>query len=162
MGKAKKPAGKDWSMEWRRSGGERIRQSRVIFHTDFACRSLICFVESSVHEGGRVKDEENKIVCSSSTLPSFSSAIRPPMELVHPICQSLSFSLCYSTESILNVTLSLANVSTASLFNSLVRPNLFPPSFSLFLPISLLSRLNEMSLITYVKTRSDWKSNVSQ
>lgn len=34
----------------RRSGGERIRRPRVISHIDFACRSLICFVESSVHE----------------------------------------------------------------------------------------------------------------
>lgn len=66
MGKAKKPARKDWPAEARGRGREEVRRPRVIPHTDFACRSLICFVESSVH-GGLAKGEENVIVCSLSS-----------------------------------------------------------------------------------------------
>lgn len=66
MGKAKKPARKDWPAGGR--GEEEVRRPRVIPHTDFACRSLICFVESSVHGGSRLaKGEENEIVCSLSS-----------------------------------------------------------------------------------------------
>lgn len=131
MGKAKKPAGKDWSkgVEKVRRGEDKAISRDTSYRLRVSKSDLLCWIKCTrgSGEGVRlVKGEENEIVCSPSSLPSFSSAIRPPMELVHPTCQFLSLSLSfYLCGRYFKLTLSLAYVSAASLFNSLVRPSVY-------------------------------------